>query len=56
MKIKEPKYKNNNVMLIDDNELDNFINEKILEANLFSKKIYANNQLMINSLSILYLF
>ena len=29
-------------MLIDDNELDNFINEKILEANLFSKKIYVN--------------
>ena len=28
-------------MLIDDNELDNFINEKILEANYFSKKIYV---------------
>jgi CheY-like chemotaxis protein len=42
MKIKEPKYRNNNVMLIDDNELDNFINEKILEANYFSKKIYVN--------------
>jgi CheY-like chemotaxis protein len=42
MKIKEPKYKYNNVMLLDDNELDNFINEKILEANHFSKKIYVN--------------
>ncbi len=42
MKIKEPKCKFSNVMLIDDNELDNFINEKILEANLFSKKVYVN--------------
>jgi CheY-like chemotaxis protein len=42
MKRKEPRYKYNNVMLIDDNELDNFINEKILEANHFSKKIYVN--------------
>jgi CheY-like chemotaxis protein len=42
MKRKEPKYKYNNVMLIDDNELDNFINEKILEANNFAKKIYVN--------------
>lgn len=29
-------------MLIDDNELDNFINEKTLEANLFARKIYSN--------------
>ncbi|MGZ3900989.1 MAG: response regulator [Bacteroidia bacterium] len=42
MKIKEPKYNYNHVMLIDDNELDNFINEKILEANHFAKKIYVN--------------
>jgi CheY-like chemotaxis protein len=42
MKIKEPKYSYSNVMLIDDNELDNFINEKILEANHFAKKIYVN--------------
>jgi len=42
MKRKDPKYRYNNIMLIDDNELDNFINEKILEANLFSKKIYVN--------------
>ncbi len=41
MKRKEPKFKYRNVMLIDDNELDNFINEKTLEANLFSKKIYS---------------
>lgn len=42
MKRKEPKYKYANVMLIDDNELDNFINEKTLEANNFAKKIYSN--------------
>lgn len=42
MKIKEPKYKYSNVMLIDDSELDNFINEKTLEANHFAKKIYVH--------------
>jgi CheY-like chemotaxis protein len=42
MKRKEPKYKYSHVMLIDDNELDNFINEKILEANHFANKIYVS--------------
>ena len=42
MKRKEPTFKYSNVMLIDDNELDNFINEKTLEANLFAKKIYSS--------------
>lgn len=42
MKIKEPKYKYKQVMIIDDNELDNFINSKIIESSLFSKKIYVN--------------
>jgi CheY-like chemotaxis protein len=42
MKRKEPKYKYSNVMLIDDNELDNFINEKTLEAHHFAQKIYSN--------------
>lgn len=42
MKIKEPKFKYTNVMLIDDSELDNFINEKTLEANYFAKKIYVH--------------
>ena len=42
MKIKEPKTKYDNVMLIDDSELDNFINEKTLEANNFAKKIYVH--------------
>ena len=42
MKIKEPKYKYSNVLLIDDSELDNFISEKILQANYFSKKVFIN--------------
>lgn len=29
-------------MLIDDNDLDNFINVKTLEANVFAEKIYTN--------------
>lgn len=43
MKRKEPTYKFNYVMLIDDNELDNFINQKTLEANNFSRKIFINS-------------
>lgn len=42
MKHKEPKFKYANAMLIDDNELDNFINEKTLEANHFAKKIFSH--------------
>lgn len=42
MKVRNPKFKYKNVMLIDDNELDNFINEKTLEANHFASKIYIN--------------
>jgi CheY-like chemotaxis protein len=42
MKRKEPRYKYSHVMLLDDNELDNFINEKTMEANFFSKKIYTS--------------
>jgi CheY-like chemotaxis protein len=41
MKLKEPRHRFNNAMLIDDSELDNFINEKTLEANHFAKRIYA---------------
>lgn len=29
-------------MIVDDNELDNFINTKIIESSHFSKKIYLN--------------
>jgi CheY-like chemotaxis protein len=43
MKRKEPKYKYTQVMLVDDNELDNFINKKIIESTHFSKHIYINS-------------
>jgi CheY-like chemotaxis protein len=43
MNRKEPKYKYANVMLVDDSELDNFINEKIIESNHFAKKIYITS-------------
>lgn len=42
MKVKEPKFRYANVMLIDDSELDNFINEKTLEAYHFAKKVYIH--------------
>lgn len=42
MKRKEPNYKYNYTMLLDDNELDNFINQKIIEASNFSNKVYIN--------------
>lgn len=42
MKRKDPKFKHKQVLLLDDSELDNFINQKIIEASLFSEKIYVN--------------
>jgi CheY-like chemotaxis protein len=42
MKRKEPKPKYNHVLLLDDNELDNFINQKTMESVCFSNKIYIN--------------
>lgn len=42
-KRKEPKFKYRQVMLLDDNELDNFINEKVIEASHFSEKVYVNS-------------
>ena len=42
MKRKDPQYKYKHAMLLDDNELDNFINQKIIEANHFAAKIYVN--------------
>jgi CheY-like chemotaxis protein len=38
----EPKYKFKQVMLIDDDSLDNFIHQKIIEASFFSEKIFVN--------------
>jgi CheY-like chemotaxis protein len=43
MKIKKPSYKFDIVMLIDDNELDNFVNQKIIEGNNFAEKVYINS-------------
>ena len=42
MKIENPEYKYNSVLLIDDSDLDNFINEKMLESNNFSKSIHVS--------------
>ena len=42
LKIKKPTFKYNTVMLIDDNDMDNLINQKIIEANSFADKIYTN--------------
>lgn len=42
MKRKDPVFKHNYVMLLDDNELDNFINQKTIEATHFSNKVYVN--------------
>jgi CheY-like chemotaxis protein len=42
MKTKAPSKKFRIAMLIDDNELDNFLNQKILEGNHFAEKIYVN--------------
>lgn len=43
MKRKDPNYKYKYAMLVDDNELDNFINQNIIEANLFASKVYVNS-------------
>lgn len=58
MKRKDPKYKYRHAMLLDDNELDNFINQKMIEANHFAGKIYVNTSSksaleFLNNLSIL---
>lgn len=43
MKNKKPEAEHKVVMLIDDNELDNFVNQKIMEANNFSERYYTNS-------------
>lgn len=42
MKVKEPGFKYDQVMLLDDNDLDNFINKKMIEASHFAKYIFVN--------------
>ena len=39
---KKTTYKYQTVMLVDDNELDNFIHQKIIEGCRFAEKIYVN--------------
>jgi len=41
-KITEPLYKYQHIMLIDDSELDNFINERILQSAHFARNIYVH--------------
>lgn len=43
MKRKEPQYKYKYAMLVDDSELDNFINQKTIEANCFANRVYVNS-------------
>ncbi len=43
MKRKDPKHKYKYAMLLDDNELDNFINQKTIEANNFASKVYVSS-------------
>jgi CheY-like chemotaxis protein len=42
MKNEEAKYRHKYVMLIDDVELDNFINEKLIRSYNFSENVYLN--------------
>lgn len=41
MKKKQPGYRHRSVLLIDDNELDNFINHKTMEAHHFAETIFT---------------
>lgn len=42
METEKPEYKYRNVLLVDDNDLDNFINQKMLESNNFSRTIHIS--------------
>ncbi len=43
IKVKKQNFKYPTVMLIDDNELDNFINQKVIEMHNFSERVYVNS-------------
>lgn len=43
MKRKNPKYPFETILLLDDDELANFINQKVMESCNFAKKIYVNS-------------
>lgn len=42
MKKTEKKFTHKHIMLIDDNDLDNFINEKLMQIHHYSEKIYVH--------------
>lgn len=42
MKMKPPVTVNKSVMIIDDNDIDNFINERIIKSSLFSENVYIH--------------
>lgn len=42
MSVKKPQARYNTVMLIDDSEIDNFINQKMIEGCNFAEKIYVH--------------
>jgi CheY-like chemotaxis protein len=41
-KVKKSRSKFDTAMLVDDNEMDNFINQKVIEASGFAEKVYTN--------------
>ena len=43
MKLKQPHSKHKVVMLIDDNDIDNFINEKMIKASYFAENVYVHS-------------
>jgi CheY-like chemotaxis protein len=42
MKTKAPVSKHKTIMLIDDNDIDNFINEKLVKAYYFAENVYVH--------------
>jgi len=42
MKTKAPASKYKTIMLIDDNEIDNFINERLIKAYYFAQNVYVH--------------
>ncbi len=43
MKNKKPQSEHKTVMLIDDNDIDNFINEKMIKAYSFASNVYVHS-------------
>lgn len=43
MKKKQTRSKHNSVMLIDDNDIDNFINEKVIKGFGFAENVYVHS-------------